>query len=518
MKELAERSGVSAGTIKHYLREGLLPEPVKTSRNMAYYPPEFVERIRLIKQLQEERFMPLKLIRSVLDEDPERARALVELEDRILERALQGDTQPRDRPRSCGAATTSRRRCSSDWPSSRSSRPNSRGYGERDVQIVEAISRFRAGGYDERIGFTVYDTVRYKRALEDLVKEEVQVLMDRLAGELEPDRAAELIQAGVEPLRDLIARAPPEAAAWPSSAGSAPPAAEVATCTPSRRGCAGRPSGATGSARRSTASCCGAPATTPRRAARWPRCSPGTRTTRSSRCSSCASWGRCIAWRWPGSAPELAAVYPSCGGDGAVSAAWEAFRATVAANLEELDGLVRRPVQTNEVGRSRALALGLPAGSLPRRGCRCGCSSSGSSAGLNLRWDAFRYASGGFEFGDPASPVQFLDYAEGALPSLPAARTDRGAFGLRRGAGGSRRRRSPHAALIPVARPAGPAARARRRPRGGRRDPGLGGALGRGGLAGAPAGRARPGACTVVFHSIVMQYVDAERSASGSAS
>ena len=36
MSELAEASGVSAGTIKHYLREGLLPEPVRTSRNMAY--------------------------------------------------------------------------------------------------------------------------------------------------------------------------------------------------------------------------------------------------------------------------------------------------------------------------------------------------------------------------------------------------------------------------------------------------------------------------------------------------
>ena len=35
MSELAEQSGVSAGTIKHYLREGLLPEPVRTSRNMA---------------------------------------------------------------------------------------------------------------------------------------------------------------------------------------------------------------------------------------------------------------------------------------------------------------------------------------------------------------------------------------------------------------------------------------------------------------------------------------------------
>jgi DNA-binding transcriptional MerR regulator len=204
MKELAEASGVSAGTIKHYLREGLLPEPVKTSRNMAYYPPEFVERIRLIKQLQEERFMPLRVIKSMLDEDPERARALVELEDRILERALAGE-QPRV------SAAELRRRC--EIPQEVLDRlaelgiltPTGRGYGPRDVEIVEAIGRFRAGGYDERIGFTVYDTLRYKRALEELVKDEVQILLERLAGEMDPDRAVELIAAGTEPLNDLIA-------------------------------------------------------------------------------------------------------------------------------------------------------------------------------------------------------------------------------------------------------------------------------------------------------------------------
>src|SRR5581483_4128690 len=94
ISELAERSGVSAGTIKHYLREGLLgdgEEVLRTSRNMAYYPPEFVDRIRLIKRLQEERFMPLKAIRAVLEEDPERAEALLELEDQILDRALAGE-------------------------------------------------------------------------------------------------------------------------------------------------------------------------------------------------------------------------------------------------------------------------------------------------------------------------------------------------------------------------------------------------------------------------------------------
>ncbi len=204
MRELAEASGVSAGTIKHYLREGLLPEPVKTSRNMAYYPPEFVERIRLIKQLQEERFMPLKAIKQVMEDDPERTRALVELEDRVIERATAGDEAR-------VSAAELRRRY--EMPKEVLDRlgelgiltPTSRGYSPNDVKIVEAIARFRAGGYDERIGFTVYDTVRYKRALEELVKEEVEVLMDRLAGEMETDRALKLIDDGREPLNDLIA-------------------------------------------------------------------------------------------------------------------------------------------------------------------------------------------------------------------------------------------------------------------------------------------------------------------------
>ena len=166
MGELAEASGVPAPTIKHYLREGLLPEPVKTSRNMAYYPPEFVDRIKLIKQLQEERFMPLKAIKSVLDEDPERARALVELEDRILDRALAGE-----RTRTSAAEVRERygvpKEVLDRLEELEVLSPNSRGYSPSDVKIIEAISRFRAGGYDEEIGFTVYDTLRYKSALED---------------------------------------------------------------------------------------------------------------------------------------------------------------------------------------------------------------------------------------------------------------------------------------------------------------------------------------------------------------
>ena len=189
MSELAERSGVSAGTIKHYLREGLLgrgDDVVRTSRNMAYYPPDYVDRIRTIKRLQEERFMPLRAIKEAL----ERAAA-----DRDNERVSVAEARRRyaipqnalDRLEEIGVLT-----------------PTAKGYDADDLKIVEAISRFRAGGYDEALGFTVYDTLRYKEALSPLVEEEVRVLLERVAGEVSVDRAVEIIASGAEPLRDLI--------------------------------------------------------------------------------------------------------------------------------------------------------------------------------------------------------------------------------------------------------------------------------------------------------------------------
>jgi DNA-binding transcriptional MerR regulator len=190
MSELAERSGVSAGTIKHYLREGLLGEGtdiVRTSRNMAYYPADYVERIQLIKRLQEERFMPLRVIK-----------------DQILERAVEQREGERI------SASEVRRRY--DIPRNVLERlaeigvltPTARGYDADDAKIIEAIARFRAGGYDERLGFTVFDTLRYRDALAPLVVEEVRTLLDRLAGEVEVKRAVEIIAAGAEPLRELI--------------------------------------------------------------------------------------------------------------------------------------------------------------------------------------------------------------------------------------------------------------------------------------------------------------------------
>jgi DNA-binding transcriptional MerR regulator len=208
MSELAERSGVSPGTIRYYLREGLLGrgrDIVRTSRNMAYYPPEYVERIALIKRLQEQRFMPLRVIKGALEDDPERVLALIELEDRILERAV---ASAEDDSRVSRKAVRERygvpRNVLERLAQIGVLTPNQRGYDKDDVKIIEAIASFRAGGYDEALGFTVYDTLRYREALEPLVSEEVRALVGRLAGEVDVDRAMDIVAAGVEPLRELI--------------------------------------------------------------------------------------------------------------------------------------------------------------------------------------------------------------------------------------------------------------------------------------------------------------------------
>ncbi|SFF66353.1 transcriptional regulator, MerR family [Fontimonas thermophila] len=69
--EVARRTGVSKQSIHFYLREGLLPPPVKTARNAALYGDEHLHRLRLIRSLREEHLLPLKAIKSLLADQPQ---------------------------------------------------------------------------------------------------------------------------------------------------------------------------------------------------------------------------------------------------------------------------------------------------------------------------------------------------------------------------------------------------------------------------------------------------------------
>lgn len=66
ISDVVEMTGASKEAVRFYVNEGLLPKPRKTSKNMAWYSSEHVERIQLIRELQEKQFLPLKAIKSLL--------------------------------------------------------------------------------------------------------------------------------------------------------------------------------------------------------------------------------------------------------------------------------------------------------------------------------------------------------------------------------------------------------------------------------------------------------------------
>ena len=66
ISKLVQRTGVSKETVHYYIREGLLPKPRKRGRNIADYDDGYVERLRLIKELQDRYFLPLAVIKNIL--------------------------------------------------------------------------------------------------------------------------------------------------------------------------------------------------------------------------------------------------------------------------------------------------------------------------------------------------------------------------------------------------------------------------------------------------------------------
>ena len=66
MKELSAATGIPKSAILHYVARGLLPEPVRTGPNMAYYDPACIERIEFIRAMQEKYAFPLRKIKMLL--------------------------------------------------------------------------------------------------------------------------------------------------------------------------------------------------------------------------------------------------------------------------------------------------------------------------------------------------------------------------------------------------------------------------------------------------------------------
>jgi DNA-binding transcriptional MerR regulator len=204
--ELARAAGVPSATVKHYLREGLLPGPAKrTGRNMAYYHPALVERVRAIKELQTRRFLPLKVIGEMLEAaDPYRT----DETQAALGRAL-ASMSPLD------AATTRRALLDSGVSEvelaffesigfvTPITQDGEVGYAGDDVALLRTLRAARRRGLSpEMLPHTI--VARYVGAIRELVRAELEMFREGVANvdasaELEP-----LVRAAASLSEELV--------------------------------------------------------------------------------------------------------------------------------------------------------------------------------------------------------------------------------------------------------------------------------------------------------------------------
>jgi DNA-binding transcriptional MerR regulator len=212
MSELAALTDVRPAAIKFYIREGLLPAPVKTSRNMAYYDESFVEKIRLIKQLQSQHYLPLRVIKDLLARTGgsatlDETRALMDLKGSLAARLPAESREPLTEDEVMRRLNTydeeleSLRRMGLVNPREVN---GTRMYDAEDQEFLELLENNRRLGFKGEIGFQVKDLELYLAILEILATEEVKLLVSRTATKLSMEEIRSLAERGIRDFGPLL--------------------------------------------------------------------------------------------------------------------------------------------------------------------------------------------------------------------------------------------------------------------------------------------------------------------------
>lgn len=205
MQVLEKRSGVGRETIRYYIRLGLLPEPDRPRPNVAAYTEEHVRRLKLIKRLQAERYMPLSYIKTILDR-PEQAEAeTIPGFDLMLAEALGINPRGPMVGLDVAAAETSVPRAEIETLAANGLFFINNGQlSPLDMATLRIWARLRMGGFDQDMGFFPEDVSLYAQVLAPLAVREVDRFMFRVGGAVTSEQAARLAHNGLNVVNELM--------------------------------------------------------------------------------------------------------------------------------------------------------------------------------------------------------------------------------------------------------------------------------------------------------------------------
>ncbi len=212
MKELESRTGVGREAIRFYLREGMLPEPARPKRNVAHYDEEHVRRLLAIRKLKEERFLPLSVIKGLLDTDAYQtilaSEPLAGLEH-LLPAIVDGISPGRDRAvadviESSGITASEVEALHERGIVTIRGKGASASLDFRDVAIVELWGKLRSAGFTVERGYTVERLIEYADFAGWLAAGEVKRFVAAFGGDTATDTAAEIAARGISLVNELL--------------------------------------------------------------------------------------------------------------------------------------------------------------------------------------------------------------------------------------------------------------------------------------------------------------------------
>jgi len=213
MKQLSAVTGVPKGTIQFYVREGLIPEPIKTHTNMAYYSEEHINAIRLVKELQKKRYLPLSVIKQMMKYgsnvlSADEIRTIVELDGKLF-RSLEEDIAIKKiTSQQLIERTGVSQREIKDLERIRLLHPVRKGkkkfYDQEDIRFLECWKKMRELGFSNELGFDGSVLVAHRELLNRLVDEEAKILTSRVAGKIGVDKLIRMVEEGTAVLNTMI--------------------------------------------------------------------------------------------------------------------------------------------------------------------------------------------------------------------------------------------------------------------------------------------------------------------------
>ncbi|MFH1886533.1 MAG: MerR family transcriptional regulator [Pseudomonadota bacterium] len=212
ISELAHEAGTSVSTIRHYINEGLIGGPKKQSRNMAYYGREDIPRISLIKRLQEEVFLPLRLIKKLFKSHPDLSffeyNVIVDVRKKLQKHS---GLLPEMATIPLSSMITNLEISEEEiaWLEQKGvvtpeTKDGEKQFNEVDFRILKALSDCRASGMSGDLGFSMDDLLPYLGMTKGLVERETAIFAERVFRKKSAGDIAEFIRRWLPAVDEVI--------------------------------------------------------------------------------------------------------------------------------------------------------------------------------------------------------------------------------------------------------------------------------------------------------------------------